>query len=466
MGALLRRIYEKKMLVMLLFFCLVVPYSTSAQQKPNIIYVMLDDAGYGDFGTFGSEDVLTPTMDEMASEGIKFTNHYSGSSVCAPTRCVLMTGLHTGHARRRDNQAKANWQQADVPKRKLVFLQQNDVTVAHALKEAGYVTAGIGKWGLGNPGSEGQPDKMGFDHWYGYLDQVHAHDHFTDHLWKDSKMIDIPENRDGQKGKYVHDLFERETMEFIRKNHKNPFFLYLAYTLPHGKYEIPKDDPSYQFYKDRPWSQQVKNYAAMITKADATVGSMMQLLKELGLDENTIVFYTSDNGPNKPFVKPLNSAGGLRGIKRSLYEGGIRAGMVVRWPGKLPKDVISDFQWGMRDIFPTLCDLAGANTPENLDGISVVPSLFGNKQAERDHLYWEYHSPFQQAVRMGDWKGIRFGAREKVELYNLALDEAESIDIAKNHQDIVRAIQHIMDTSRTDTPFWPVYKKRKTNKRN
>lgn len=455
-----KRIFGFSLILLALFF-IQPPYNLMAQKSPNIIYIMLDDAGYGDFGTFGSQDVLTPHMDKMASEGMKFTNHYSGSAVCAPTRCVLMTGLHTGHAPRRDNQAKANWEKADNPDRKLVFLQENDETIAHVLKEAGYVTGGIGKWGLGNPGSSGEPNKMGFDHWYGYLDQVHAHDHYTDHLWQDDRMIEVAGNKNGARQTYVHDLFEEETLEFIRKYQSKPFFLYLAYTLPHGKYEIPEDDASYQFYDTKPWSQQVKKYAAMITKADVTVGKMMKLLQDLSIDENTIVFYTSDNGPNKPFVKPLNSAGGLRGIKRSLYEGGIRAGMVVRWPGKIAKGVVSDFQWGMRDVFPTLCDITGANTSEKLDGISVLPTLFGEEQEQREHMYWEYHSPFQQAVRMGDWKAIRFGTKEMIELYNLAEDQSETINVAKDQREVVEAIQRIMETSRTDTPFWPLIEKGK-----
>jgi arylsulfatase A-like enzyme len=314
---------------------------------------------------------------------------------------------------------------------------------------------------LGNPGSEGQPDKMGFGHWYGYLDQVHAHDHYTDHLWEDGSMVDIPENRDGKKGVYVHDLFEEKTMAFIQHNKAKPFFLYLAYTLPHGKYEIPEDDPSYILYNDKPWTQQVKNYAAMITKADATVGKMMELLKQLNIDDKTIVFYTSDNGPNRPFVKPLNSAGGLKGIKRSLYEGGIRAGMVVRWPEIIPEGKVSDFQWGMQDVFPTLCDIAQADMPENLDGISVLPTLKGNKQKDRDHLYWEYYSPFQQAVRMGDWKGIRFGTKEEIELYDLSKDWSESQNIALDHPKVVKEMNKIMNTSRSESPFWPVLETRK-----
>ena len=457
------RILKKisKNLSLALLLGTMIPAAVEAQIKPNIIYVMLDDAGYGDFGTFGSKEVLTPTMDHMATEGIKFTDHYSGSSVCAPTRCVLMTGMHTGHARRRDNQAKANKHLADNKERGLVFLQKEDVTVAQVLQKEGYVTGGIGKWGIGNPGTEGQPDKKGFDHWYGYLDQVHAHDHFTDHIWKDVAIIDVPENKNGEKEVYMHDHFEKETMQFIEDNKQGPFFLYLAYTLPHGKYEIPHEDPAYEFYKDKSWTQQVKNYAAMITKADRTVGKMIELLKKLEIDDNTIVFYTSDNGPNKPFVKPLNSAGGLRGMKRSLYEGGIRAGMVVRWPEKVPEGVVSNFQWGMRDVFPTLCDIANTAAPGNLDGVSVLPAILGSDQKNRKHLYWEYHSPFQQAVRMEDWKAIRFGTKEDIELYDLSKDSSESNNIASKHPEIIKEVNEIMNTSRTESPFWPAFEYQK-----
>jgi arylsulfatase A-like enzyme len=424
-------------------------------EKPNIIYVMLDDAGYGDFGAFGSKHIKTPAFDAMCKEGTKFTDHYSGSCVCAPTRCVLMTGLDTGHCRRRGNRVRANEDKADNPKRGLIDLKAEDVTVAEVLKRAGYVTGGIGKWGIGNPGSAGEPEKQGFDYWYGYLDQVHAHDHFADHIWEAGKMIDVPENKDGKKGAYLHDKFEAKTFEFIRKYQQQPFFLYLAYTLPHGKYEIPHDDPIYQDYKDLPFSQQVKNYAAMIARADQTVGRMMELLKKLNLDDNTIVFYTSDNGPNQPFVEPLDSAGGLRGIKRRLYEGGLRAPMVVRWPGKVPASKTSDFVWDMRDLFPTACELAGVETPKNLDGISVLPTLLGKKQKSREHLYWEFYDPFQQAVRMGKFKGIRFGTKEPMELYDLNVDVAEQNNIAKDHRKIVRKMEGIMVESHVDTPFWP-----------
>lgn len=433
---------------------------TLAAEQPNIIYVMLDDAGYGDLG---GPIVKTPAFDRMCDEGLRFTNHYSGSAVCAPTRCVLMTGLSTGHCRRRDNTAVAALD--DFEGRPLVFLEPDDLTVAEVLKKAGYVTGGIGKWGLGNPGSTGSPDKQGFDHFYGYLDQVHAHSYYPDWLWRDGEEQQLPGNQGAVKTTYTHDLFEQDTFDFIRKNKDHPFFLYLPYTLPHGKYEIPQDDPAVAFYADKPWSQTVKNYAAMITKADRTVGEMLDLLEELGIDDNTIVFYTSDNGPNKPFLEPLNSGGGLRGTKRQLYEGGTRAQMAVRWPGKIPAGKTSEFAWSMIDCFPTFCDLADTERPENLDGMSVVPTLLGKDQKPLDHIYWEIHHPFQQAVRMGNWKGIRFGTKEPLELYDLSQDEAETTDVASDHPEVVKKIEAVMTKSRTESRYWPAIQKKGKKKR-
>ncbi len=447
--------------VFLLAFALTLLFSArlTGAERPNIIYVMLDDAGYGDFGAFGAKHIETPVFDRMCREGTKFTQHYSGSAVCGPTRCVLMTGLDTGHCRRRGNTTTAHHK--DFKGRPLVPLKPEDVTVAEVLKKAGYVTGGIGKWGLGNPGTGGEPEKQGFDHWYGYIDQVHAHDHYTDHLFEDGARIPLPGNAGGKKETYVHDLFEKKTFDFVRRYKDKPFFLYLAYTLPHGKYVIPHDDPAYQPYADKPWSQQVKNYAAMVTRADRSVGKLLELLKELGIDENTIVFYTSDNGPNRPFVKPLGSAGGLRGTKGQLNEGGIRAAMAVRWPGKVSAGKTSEFIWGMRDVFPTACDLAKTDPPKNLGGMSVLPTLLGKKQEPHKHLYWEFHSPFQQAVRQGKWKAVRYGTSDPVKLYDLSVDVAEKNNIADNHKDIAASLATIMDISRVESRYWPAVKHRK-----
>ena len=431
------------------------------EKRPNIIYIMLDDAGYADFGAMGSREIRTPHFDRLCREGTRFTHHYSGSAVCAPTRCVLMTGKHTGHCRRRDNQARVRRDQTD--QNGLVFLKDEDLTVAEVLRGAGYVTGGIGKWGLGNPGFEGAPERQGFDHFLGYLDQVHAHDHYTDWLWKDGQRI--------QTGKrYSHDLFEEATLQFIRKNRDGPFFLYLPYCLPHGKYVIPPEDPALAGYQDRPWSEQVKNYAAMVTRADRTVGQILALLEELAIDENTIVFYTSDNGPNAPFLKDLNSNGPFQGIKRTLLEGGIRAPMAVRWPGKIPAGKTSEFVWDMRDVFPTCCELAKSEIPKGLDGISVLPTLLGKKQEPREHLYWYFPKNSQEAVRMGKWKGIRYGTRGAIRLFDLETDPGEKENLAGNHPALVKKIGQIMDQSHTPSPFWPrqekpTGKKKKQNRK-
>ncbi|MCG8651723.1 MAG: sulfatase-like hydrolase/transferase, partial [Pirellulales bacterium] len=352
--------------------------------------------------------------------------------------------------------------------RPLVFLEDEDITVAEVLKSAGYATGGIGKWGLGNPGSAGVPENQGFDYWYGYLDQIHAHEHFPDEIWDGGKMVTIPENAAGKRGAYIPYRLEEKALDFVREHKSEPFFLYLAVTPPHGKYEIPQDDPAYALYKSLdspPNGNIVRNYAAMITRVDQTVGKVMNLLKELDLDGDTIVFYTSDNGPNRPFVSPLNSAGGLRGIKRDLFEGGVRAAMAVRWPGKIPAGVTSDFVWDMRDVFPTACDLAGVKAPSHLDGMSVLPTLLGQTQREREFHYWEFYSPFQQAVRMGHWKGIRFGTEEPLMLFDLRTDRQEKHNVAGRHADVVAKMEAHMAASHVDSKYFPTKPHGKAPKR-
>ena len=442
----------------------------STAERPNIIYVMLDDAGWGDFGANGSKHVKTPVFDRMCKEGMRFDNHYSGSAVCAPTRCVLLTGLHSGHCRRRDNTATGALDEFKKQKRRpLVFLEDHDVTIAEALKTAGYVTGGVGKWGIGNPGTAGSPDKQGFDHFYGYLDQVHAHNHYSDWLWRNGKRVELPKNKGGKRGTYIPDLLEEDSLRFIRDNAKKPFFLYCCWTLPHGKYDIPDASE----YADKPWPQKVKNFAAMITRADKGVGKILALLKELGIDDKTILFYTSDNGPNRPFVKPLGSAGPFRGTKRQLTEGGLRAPMAVRWPGKVPAGQLSHYVWSMIDVFPTLCELAGAklpsklapDAPEQLDGKSVVATLLGKKQAPLPFVYWEIHHPFHQAVRKDKYKAIRFGTKEKLQLYDVDNDPAERKDIAAEHPDLVKELGAIMDREHTPSRYYPAREKRRRGRR-
>ncbi len=435
------------------------------RERPNIIYIMLDDAGYGDFGAQGSTAIQTPAFDQLAEEGTLFTQHYAGSAVCAPTRCVLMTGLHTGHCSRRDNQATAHKDELPSVLGKkeggLVFLEQKDFTIAKVLKEAGYETAGIGKWSLGNSFTAGQPDNQGFDFFFGYLDQTHAHDHYSSFLWRNGDYPVI-ENTRGAKDAYVPDLMEAEALKFLRQPHRRPFFLYLPFTLPHGDFVIPSGDPAVALYADKPWPEKVKVYAAMLTRVDRTVGEILNVLNEQGIADKTIVFYTSDNGPAaKEFVNTLNSSGDLRGLKRQLYEGGIRAPMVVRWPGHVPAGRVDSTVWGMVDVYPTLCELAGVKPPKGLDGVSVVPLLTGETQQPHEFLYWEIHHPFHQAVRLGDWKGVRYGIEDPVELYDLANDPSEEIDQTIAMPDIAAQIAEIMDREHTESRYYPAVKHQK-----
>lgn len=307
-------------------FCLIgffVPKSSAAEkQKPNIIFILADDLGYGDISAFGQKLIKTPNTDQLAHQGTRFTQCYAGSTVCAPSRCALMTGHHTGHGRIRGN---GNKPEGSV-------LQSNDVTVAKILKQSGYTTGLVGKWGLGNENTPGEPKRQGFDYSFGYLNQTHAHEYWTDHLFRNGERVAIPPKT------YSHDLFAQEALDFVKREHEKPFFLYLAFTIPHMKFDPPTDAP----YSNEKWSQQDKNIAAMITRMDNDIGKLMSLLKELNLENDTIVFFTSDNGPREQGAKFFNSSGPLRGIKRDLYDGGIREPMIVRWPGKVKADATSE----------------------------------------------------------------------------------------------------------------------------
>jgi arylsulfatase A-like enzyme len=431
------------------------PLAHSAQDKdnpPNIVFIMADDQGYGDVACYGSKHLLTPNIDRLAKDGMRFSHCYAGSAVCAPTRCVLMTGMHPGHCTRRDNTATGAL--ASFAGRPLVPLSAEDTTIAYALKKAGYATGGFGKWGLGNPGTTGTPDKHGFDLFFGYLDQVHAHDYYTDHLVRNGgEKVPL------EKGTYSHIPIFDAALKFIRESAEKPFFCYLPVCLPHGKYVTPSD----QAYADKPWPQMVKNYAAMITHLDSDVGRLMELLKELDIDEQTIVFYTSDNGPNPPFVKPLDSAGPFRGTKRQLTEGGLRVPMIARWPGKINPGTQSNFAWGHVDFFATACNLAGVKHDKK-DSISVVPTLLGKKQPPRPPLYWEIHHPFQQAVRTGKWKAIRYGTKSPLRLFDAIADPGESANLAADNPAIVKKIEAIMTREHSPSKFYPSLAKPKAKK--
>lgn len=419
---------------------------SASAQPPNIIFIMADDAGIGDYACYHKTEVLTPAADRLAAEGMRFTNAYSGSAVCGPTRCVVMTGLHPGHCLRRANQSKHG----------LLATAPDTPTVASILKKAGYATGGFGKWGLGNPGTTGVPEKQGFDLWYGYYDQVHAHDYYPEFLIRNSKQEQIPGNQGGKQESYTVDLIEAESLKFIDDHKDGPFFLYAAWTPPHGKYVIPAADSAYQHYKDKPWSQVDKNYAAMVTKLDNGVTKILAKLKEHGIDDNTIVFYTSDNGANAQFIKQLSSTGGLRGNKRLLYEGGIRAPFLARWPGKIAPGSTSDLFTTHMDLMATSAALANTKPAANTDGISIVPTLLGKDQnITHKHLYFEIYEPrFQQSVRLGDWKGYRLGTKAPMELYNLADDPAEAKNLSGTHPDVVKQLSAIMNAEHTPSPHY------------
>lgn len=440
----------------------------SPTRPPNIIFILADDLGYGDLGCYGQERIQTPNIDRLAAEGMRFTQCYAGSTVCAPSRSALMTGQHTGHTRVRGNNAYP--------------LQPDDVTVAEVLKDAGYTTALVGKWGLGLQNTTGAPSKQGFDEFVGFLGQTHAHEYYPTSIWRHSSVANaaFPEfggkefivpldgNTNGQRGVYVHDVFTKSATNFVTSNREKPFFLYLAYTAPHANnelgratgngMEVPSDEP----YSKENWPQPEKNKAAMIARLDRDIGKLMEFLKGYGLDTNTIVFFTSDNGPhNEGGVKAAfhNSSGPLRGIKRDMYEGGIRVPMIVRWPGQIKAGAMSEFPWAFWDILPTAAAIAGATNslPKNLDGMSVLPTLLGKEQKPHEFFYWEFHEKgSKQAVRMGDWKAVRLAMNKPLELYNLKTDLGETNNVAAAHPEIVAKIGEYLKTARRESPRWPL----------
>jgi len=439
-----------------------------ADQKPNIIFIMADDLGYGDLGCFGQEIIKTPNLDQMAAEGIMFTQHYAGNTVCAPSRCSLMTGLHMGHAEVRGNKQAKTEPYGQLP------ISENAVTVASLLKDVGYKTAMIGKWGLGNSGSSGDPSKHGFDHYYGYLDQVLAHNYYPEFLIRNGEKemlrneVKYLSKEMWHKGlgsystgkvDYSHDLFTEDALRFIEENKKNPFFLYLPYTIPHdnGEAEVGErmEVPDYGMYSEMDWESDQKGYAAMITRMDRDVGAILEQLKDRGIDENTLVIFTSDNGPemNYSFAVNFDSNGEFRGGKRDLYEGGIREPFIARWPGKVLPGTVSDHISAFWDFLPTACEIAGVAVPENTDGISYLPTLLGkDMQAEHEYVYWEYYGKGgKKAVRKGQWKAVvndlYKNPKSPVELYDLESDPGETSNIADQHQEIVSELDSIMDAA-------------------
>lgn len=418
--------------------------TTKQKRKPNIILFLADDLGYGDLGCYGQKSIKTPHLDQMAAEGIRFTDFYSGSTVCAPSRCTLMTGYHTGHSRVRGND--------------LVPLLASDVTVAELLKAAGYTTGIFGKWGLGEPGTTGVPNKKGFDEWFGYLNQVHAHDYYPNYLWRDEEIVQIPPDT------YSHDLFTQEAISFIKRKQNEPFFLYVPYTIPHANnelgdegMEVPSDAP----YSHESWPQQQKNYAAMITRLDTHIGQILTLLAELRLEEDTIVLFSSDNGPHEEggaTAEFFDSNGPLQGIKRDLYDGGVRVPMIARWSGKIKPGQVNNQPFALWDFLPTATEIAGVEPPEGIDGISMLSAMLGKYSKEHEFLYWEFHERgFEQAIRMGKWKAVRHGLNQPIELYNLEIDISEQCNLAVEYPDIVQKITQILQTVRFESKEFPIH---------
>ncbi|MFT5856719.1 MAG: arylsulfatase A [Verrucomicrobiales bacterium] len=436
-----------------------------AAEKPNIIYILLDDAGYGDFSCYGQQKFETPNIDKIATEGMRFTNHYAGSTVCAPTRCSLMTGRHTGHCQIRGN--KEINPEGQSP------MAAGTVTLATLLKQAGYTTGAFGKWGLGAPGSEGDPIKQGFDIFYGYNCQRQAHSYYPTHLWDNEERVKLDGNT------YSHDLIAERSLKFVREHKNEPFFCFIPTTIPHAAMHVPEEDaapfrkkfPQFEKkvgkYAGRPVKNPVAAFAGMMTRLDREIGKLSALLEELEIDDNTIIFITSDNGPHKEgghLPDFFNSNGGLRGHKRDLYEGGIRAPLIARWPGKIAANSTSDLISAHWDMLPTFCELAGIPVPEETDGISILPTLRGDVVTQKNHdfLYWEFHEQGKkQAIRMGQWKGVRLklgkNPQAPIQLYDLSKDQAETKDISANHPKIVEKIKQAMEDSHTESAKFPFF---------
>lgn len=428
--------------------------TSSVPARPNIIFIMADDMGYGDLGCYGQKHIRTPHIDRLAVEGTRFTNVYAGSTVCAPSRSVLMTGQHTGHTRVRGNSGIVG----GVGKQRRVPLKTEDVTVAEVLKTVGYATGITGKWGLGEPGTSGVPNRQGFDEWFGYLNQKRAHSYYPDYIWLNEDKYPLPGNIKGQekhKRQYTHDLFTDFALDFIKRHKDGPFFLYLPYTVPHAKYEIPSVEP----YEGEQWQKDEKVHAAMITRLDRDVGRIMVLLKELDIDEKTVVFFCSDNGAAKRWPGRFDSSGKLRGYKRDLYEGGIRTPMIVRWPGRVAAGAVNDAAvWSFADVLPTCADLAGAKSPAGIDGVSVLPAILGERQPELADrfLYWEFfRKGFSQAARWRSWKAVRLHGGP-LQLFDLSRDVSEANDVAGAHPKIVAKFEAYLKTARTESENWPV----------
>ena len=447
----------------------------AAADRPNVIFVLADDLGYGDLGSYGQRIIQTPSLDRMAAEGIRFTQFYAGATVCAPSRSVLMTGQHTGHTHVRGN--------APGPDMTAQSLRDSDLTVAEVFKSAEYSTGLFGKWGLGQVGLEGHPLKQGFDAFFGYLNQVHAHNYYPEFLWRGwekaplrNKVERMPRIYGGFRGgwasernDYSHDVIMTEALNWLEDRQDGPFFLYLALTIPHANNEGTRgtgdgaEVPDHGAYAAKDWPSPDKGQAAMISRMDRDVGILLDRLEELGIDKNTLVMFSSDNGPHNESNHDLvrfNPSGVLRGIKRDLYEGGIRVPFIAWWPGTIQPARVSDHVGYFGDLMATAAELAGVGEPTNTDSVSFVPTLRGqpDEQDAHDYLYWEfYEGGSSQAVRLRQWKGVRKPMLTgRIELYDVSRDASEKYDMARNYPEVVKEIEGIMTNAHVDHPNWKV----------
>jgi arylsulfatase A len=452
-------------------------FTLSGQKEPlpNIIYILADDLGYGDLSCYGQQKFSTPNIDRLAKQGVLFTQHYTGCTVSAPSRSCLMTGLHTGHTPIRGNKEWKPEGQWPLP--------STSYTLAEMLKTKGYKTGAFGKWGLGFIDTEGDPNSQGFDEFYGFNCQGLAHNYYPDHLWHNHEKVLLHENDSSKTGTYSSDIIHKAALDFLEANKKNTFFLYYPTTIPHAelfaKEEYMKKfrgkfDPEKSFkgvdsgptFRLGPYGSQPEAhaaFAAMVTELDDYVGEVLNKLKELGLEQNTIVIFASDNGPHlEAGGDPdyFNSNGDLRGYKRDLYEGGIRTPMIVRWPGKVKEGSRSEHVSAFWDVMPTLAEISGCKVPLGIDGISFLPALIGKSQKQHEYLYWEFHEQGGKiAVRMGDWKAVKLNVDKNPEglpeLYNLSTDVGETKNLSASKPEIMKKMADIMKLAHNPSGVFP-----------
>lgn len=430
------------------------PQSFAAAPPPNFIFILSDDIAQGDLGCYGQKMIQTPRLDRMAAEGTRYTQAYCGTSVCAPSRASFFTGLHSGHSPVRGNWEVAPEGQLPIP--------AETVTIAEVAKSAGYATATFGKWGMGFFDSTGSPLKQGVDHFFGYNCQRLAHSYFPTYLHNNDQPFLLPGNDGLGVGKtYAQELIQNDMIRWLKANAEKPFFLFYAITLPHARHEI--DD--FGLYKDKPWSDLEKSYAAQVTRIDSDVGQLLDTLRELGIDKNTLVIFTGDNGSSfsseSPIGKRFNQASnGLRGYKRGLYEGALRQAGIAWWPGTVPAGRVDDQPWAFWDMMPTFVEMSGAKPPQGYetDGLSLLEYFKGGKAPQRESFYWELHESKRpiQAARFGKWKAVRNGIDKPIEIYDLDTDAAESRDLASSHPELVKRASDIFAASHRSDPHWPL----------